>query len=142
MSTDDRTLLVNLGKEVAQLAKAKASEAAKGVLQKKLTLVIADARVLVAAREHLRKDLEGRKARKKQLEIEARTFARAVKALQGRFAATGSHFPDVQKAIQVARDNGKNADPVLSRLNTAFQELQMRLMDLSPFDGLADNDAG
>jgi len=132
MSDDDRTLLANLGKEVAQLAKAKAAEAAKGILQKKLTVAIADARVLVAAREQLLKGLEAEKARRK---TEAKAFASSVKALKGKFAATGSHFEDVQKAIQVARDNGKNADPVLARLRAAFADLQMRLLDFSPFDG-------
>ncbi len=132
MSDDDRTLLANLGKDVAQLPKAKASEAAKGILQKKLTIAIADARVLVTAREQLLKELEAEKVRRKS---EAKAFASSVKALKGKFAATGSHFQDVQKAIQVARDNGKNADPVLARLRAAFGDLQMRLMDFSTFDG-------
>jgi hypothetical protein len=139
MSTDDRTLLANLGKEAAQLAKAKASEAAKGTLQKKLTVAIADARVLVAAREQLLlKGLQAEKARRKS---EAKAFASSVKALKGKFAATGSHFQDAQKAIHVARDNGRNADPVLARLGTAFGALQMRLIDFSPFDGGSDVDA-
>src|ERR1035438_4013697 len=117
MSNDDRMLLANLGKEIAQLSKAKASEAAKIILQKKLTVAIGDARVLVAAREQLLKQLEAEKARKK---MEAKAFESAVKALKGKFAATGSHFQDAQKAIQVARDNGKNADPVLARLRAAL----------------------
>jgi len=138
MSTDDRTLLANLGKEAAQLPKAKASEAAKDALQKKLAVAIADARVLVAAREQLLKGLEAEKVRRKS---EAKAFASSVNALKGKFAATGSHFQDVQKAIQVARDNGKNADPVLARLRVAFGDLQMRLIDFSPFDGRTDVDA-
>jgi len=136
--SDDRTLLANLGKEAAQLPNAKASDAAEGILQKKLTVAIADARVLVAAREQLLKGLEAEKVRRKS---EAKAFASSVKALKGDFTATGSHFQDVQKAIQVARDNGKNADPVLARLRAAFGDLQTRLIDFSPFDGWTDVDA-
>ena len=53
MSNDERTLLANLNKEVAQLAKANAVEGAKIDLKNKLGLAITDARMLVSAREQL-----------------------------------------------------------------------------------------
>ncbi len=125
MGSDDRTRLANLLREREQLIKSKMPADEKARLQRPLDLMLADAAVLIKMRDALAKDIDDYKAK-------AKALTASLKALNAKFNATAEHRTQVLKAIGAAR-SAKTVDPSVARLNRAFQDLNMNLLDFSPF---------
>ncbi len=126
MSSDDRTLLANLRREREQLSKSKMPASDEDKIQRALDLAVADMQVLVAIRGALTKGIEEQKAKSKAL-------ASALKTLRGKFHASADHRSQALKALSAARNAVKDAEPALSRVTKALQDLNMNLLDFGPF---------
>lgn len=126
MSSDDRTLLANLRREREQLSKSKMPASDEDKIQRALDLAVADMQVLVAIRGALTKGIEEQKAKSKAL-------ASTLKTLRGKFHASADHRSQALKALSAARNAVKDAEPALSRVTKALQDLNMNLLDFGPF---------
>lgn len=125
---DELTLMESLRKSRDTVAKARLPVAQRTALQKTIDLAIADAQLLVALRERLRRDFE---ALDDLCERDAhrRHLADAHRALKARHASLKPHH---QAALAALKAAGGTADPALAGVTRLLGAIGARLFERMP----------
>ncbi|HWK85576.1 MAG TPA: hypothetical protein VNS61_17765 [Caldimonas sp.] len=135
MAADEQTLFSNLRKGRDEVAKSKLATADKAALQKDVDAFIAEAHKIVVVHTELMKKLESQQAERKALDAKDKALAAAAKAFPGKLGGATTRKNSALAALAAARKKS-GADASIGRLIDTIQDLNMRWIDLSPFQDL------
>jgi hypothetical protein len=137
MTADERTLFSNLRKQRDDLAKSKLPAADKAALQKSVDAFITEATKIVAVHTELLKKLESQQAERKALDARDKALFAAAKAFPGKLGAVTAKKNGALVSLADARKKA-GGDASIGPLMATIQDLNMKWIDLSPFQDLGD----